>query len=78
MFFVSWFKRLHLTYSRTTSFLLISQFCNPHGNGHTLPQKLTARLVVVVASSTRETGRRRREEKEGQGRWDEEPGEVEM
>lgn len=66
--FVSWFKTLHLTYSKTTSFPLISQFCDPHGNGHTLPQKLTARLVVV-ASSERETGKIRREGG-GQARWD--------
>ncbi len=70
--FVSWFKTSYLTYSKMTSFHLVSQFCNPHGNGHMLPLKLTARLgiVVVVASSERETGRRRREEGEGHGRWD--------
>lgn len=56
------------------SFPSISQFCDPHGNGYTLPQKLTARLVVV-ASSEREAGRRRRE----RGMMgSEEPGEVEM
>lgn len=64
--FVSWFKTLHLIYSKTTSFPLISQFCDPHGNSHTLPQKMTARLLVVASS---EKGKRR-EEKEGQGRCD--------
>lgn len=66
--FVSRFKTLHLTYTETTSLPLISQFCDPHGNSHTLPQKLTARHVVV-ASSERETGRRGSKEE-----WDRENG----
>lgn len=63
--FVSWFTMLHLTDGKTTSFPLISQFCDPHGNGHTLPQKLTTRLVF--ASS--EKGGRQGEEGGNGGRW---------
>lgn len=79
--FFSRFKSLHLTYRKRTSIPLISRFCDPHGNGHTLPQKLTAR-VDVVASSERETGEKKKKKGRvggGMGKMgSEEPGEVEM
>lgn len=57
-----------MTYSKKMYFPSLSHFSDPHGNGYTPPQKLTARLVVV-APSVREKGRKG-EEQEEQGRWD--------